>query len=139
MLLNKETFSFKDEVFTVYELSALQRIELLEYLTSEEKAHQADVIDESESAQSTRLISFNIRAGARVVAMSLWHGTDKAESVEQLHRQVLETWPVAAIGEADSLVKRLSGMLPEVAADESERQSAANLEKEVDAEPLQKP
>lgn len=140
MFLKKEEFTFNGESVTVSELSALQRIELLEYLAKEEKAQRSVPEDEQEEVLAADLVGLNIRAGARLVAMSLWHGTDKTVSVDDLHQQVLETWPVEAIGQADMQVKLLSGMIKLVASDQEVSEEAEETTTE-EAAPvsLQKP
>lgn len=137
MFLKKETFTYNGESVTVSELSALQRIEMLEYLAKEEKAQKDAPENEPEELQAAGLVGMNIRAGARLVAMSLWHGTDKTLSVDDLHQQVLETWPVEAIGKADTQVKLLSGMIKLVTPDEEAAEDTT--EEEAETEPLQKP
>lgn len=137
MFLKKEIFTYNGESVTVSELSALQRIEMLEYLAKEEKAQKDAPENEPEELQAAGLVGMNIRAGARLVAMSLWHGTDKTLSVDDLHQQVLETWPVEAIGKADTQVKLLSGMIKLVTPDEEAAEDTT--EEEAETEPLQKP
>lgn len=137
MFLKKEAFTYNGESVTVSELSALQRIEMLEYLAKEEKAQKDAPENEPEELQAAGLVGMNIRAGARLVAMSLWHGTDKTLSVDDLHQQVLETWPVEAIGKADTQVKLLSGMIKLVTPDEEAAEDTT--EEEAETEPLQKP
>lgn len=140
MFLKKEEFTFNGGSITVSELSALQRIELLEYLAKEDKAQKSVAENEPEEVQAAGLVGFNIRAGARVVAMSIWHGTDKTASVDELHQQVLETWPVEAIGKADMQVKLLSGMIIPVTSDQDEPEVAEEPNAEEAApESLQKP
>lgn len=140
MFLKKDTFTFNGESKIVYELSALQRIELLEFLAKEEKAQQAMADGESEEVQSARFIGFNIRAGARVVSMSLWQGTDKTLSVEQLYQEVMETWPVEAIGKADMQIKVLSGMILSTAeSSEPAAETEESQNKEAETDPAQKP
>ncbi|MEW5290291.1 phage minor tail protein G [Erwinia papayae] len=140
MFLKKDTFTFNGGSKTLHELSALQRIELLEFLATEEKARQTLAEGEPEEVQSARFVGFNIRAGARVVAMSLWQGTDKTLSVEQLYQEVMETWPVEAIGKADMQIKVLSGMILTAAeSSDSAAESEENQDKEADTDPAQKP
>lgn len=140
MFLKQEEFTFNGQSLVIHELSALQRIELLEYLAREEKAQQPLSDDEPEEMQSARLVSFSIRAGARVVAMSLWQGSDKTTSVDQQQQQVLENWPVEAIGKADIRIKLLSGMIRPATDDEGKQPDVSgNQEEEVRTEPLQKP
>lgn len=76
---------------TITELSALQRITYLEYLAAEEKALSAISDDLDDQKMSAGLVSMSIRAGARLIALSLWHNDPKGPSEEELHQQVMST------------------------------------------------
>lgn len=111
MFLKKEPFNYLGESTTLNELSALQRIEYLEFLAAEEKTlgHESDSISDQE--MTARLVGSNIRCGARVIALSLWHNDPAGPDEEALYQQVLKGWPPEAIGKAEMQVKLLSGML----------------------------
>lgn len=111
MFLKKEPFNYLGESTTLNELSALQRIEYLEFLAAEEKTlgHESDSISDQE--MTARLVGSNIRCGARVIALSLWHNDHAGPDEEALYQQVLKGWPPEAIGKAEMQVKLLSGML----------------------------
>lgn len=100
MFLKSELFEFNGANATLYELSALQRVELLHYLAAQEKALPNDEPDEQ--ILSAALVELNIRAGAMVVAMSLWHSESPKPDIHELQQQVMSTWPVEAIGKADT-------------------------------------
>ncbi|POP41740.1 phage minor tail protein G [Superficieibacter electus] len=117
MFLKKDTFTFNDESLTLSELSALQRIEFLDYLAKEEKAAKSSGDEMDEQQMTARLVGMSIRAGAWLVAQSLWHSDPAGPDASELHQQVLSTWPADAIGQAEMMVKTLSGMLPPVAED----------------------
>lgn len=111
MFLKSAVFDHEGKSLTLYELSALQRIDHLQYLAEQELPPDAAV---------PLIVAQNIRVGARVVAESLWQGltekevtTEKIkEQIDNLHREVLSTWPVAMIGAGDYFVKKLSDMIP---------------------------
>lgn len=130
MFLKKEVFTFNGHSLDIYELSALQRIEILEWLAGEEKLHEQSAAGKSEEDKVAHLLGFNIRASARITAMSLWHSSDKSKTVDQLQQEILETWPVEAIGKSDSQVKVLSGMV----RTETVSQSADGAEEEAETE-----
>ena len=111
MFLKKEPFNYLGESTTLNELSALQRIEYLEFLAAVEKTlgHESDIISDQE--MTARLVGSNIRCGARVIALSLWHNDPAGPDEEALYQQVLKGWPPEAIGKAEMQVKLLSGML----------------------------
>lgn len=130
MFLKKDTFTFNGESLTLSELSALQRIDFLDYLSKEEKAAKSlgDELDEQQ--MTTRLLGMSIRAGARLVAQSLWHNDPSGPDTEELHQQVLSTWPADAIAQAEMMVKTLSGMLPPVAEDSGGETEEEGIETE---------
>lgn len=118
MFLKSELFEFNGANATLYELSALQRVELLHYLAAQEKALPNDEPDEQ--ILSAALVELDIRAGAMVVAMSLWHSESPKPDIHDLQQQVMSTWPVEAIGKADTQVKVLSGMMANLQTTEQE-------------------
>lgn len=130
MFLKSELFEFNGAKTTLYELSALQRVELLHYLAAQEKALPKDEPDDQTLASA--LIELNIRAGAMIIAMSLWHSESPKPDIHDLQQQVMSTWPVEAIGKADTQVKILSGMLNpdqgEVTKDAAPSESVAEEE-----------
>lgn len=109
MFLKSELFEFNGAKTTLYELSALQRVELLHYLAAQEKALPKDEPDDQ--TLTSALVELNIRAGAMIIAMSLWHSESPKPDIHDLQQQVMSTWPVEAIGKADTQVKILSDML----------------------------
>lgn len=111
MFLKKEKFTWQTESLTIFELSALQRIEYITFMAAEEKAVSADSDGISDQEMTARLIGSNIRCGARLIAMSLWHNDPAGTDVETLYQQVLSGWPPEAIGKAEMEIKLLSGML----------------------------
>lgn len=110
MFLKTEPFERNGVTVTLYELSALQRIEHLEHLKALESIDNVDM---------QAAMKMTITSGALLVAMSLWHahplkGTHKTpkEDVEQIQNEVLTTWSLEFIAEAEYSVKLLSGMVP---------------------------
>ncbi|HBV9510974.1 phage minor tail protein G [Klebsiella variicola] len=137
MFLKKEKFTWQNESLTIFELSALQRIDFLTFMANEEKAVSADSDGISDQEVTTRLIGSNIRCGARLIAMSLWHNDPAGTDVETLYQQVLKSWPPEAIGKAEMQVKLLSGMLLPVEDEKDDHQDEDGLTDEsVNAEPV---
>lgn len=114
MFLKNEPFTFNGESVTVFELSALQRIEFLEFLARVEKALDNDRENLSDQEMTARLVGMSISAGAYVIAQSLWHNDKTGPTVDELHQQVMMEWPAEAIGKAEMQIKLLSGMVPPV-------------------------
>ncbi len=143
MFLKKEKFTWQTESLTIFELSALQRIEYITFMAAEEKAVSADSDGISDQEMTARLIGSNIRCGARLIAMSLWHNEPAGTDVETLYQQVLSSWPPEAIGKAEMQVKLLSGMLFPVEDEKGDHQdvegvteSSANEESVTAEKPL---
>lgn len=119
---------------TLTELSALQRLQYLEYIAGEEswlKDQQENALD------LTRLSAMNIRVSARLVALALLKNRtpdldildDNACRIaaDNLQREVLATWSWEGIAASALQVRELSGMLP---AEEK------NTPQEPDPEPI---
>lgn len=120
MFLKKEDFTYNDESATIFELSALQRIQFLTFLAREEKEVGDDSDGISDQEMTARLVGSNIRCGARLIAMSLWHNDPAGADVDTLYNQVLSSWPPEAIGKAEMQIKLLSGMLVPVENDNAD-------------------
>ncbi|AVR03766.1 phage minor tail protein G [Pluralibacter gergoviae] len=127
MFLKKEPFEFNGHSTTLSELSALQRINYLEYLAGEEKTLAATDEELSEHAMTTQLIGMSIRNGARLISYSLWHNDPNGPSEDQLFVQVMNSWPAEAIGQAEVAVKTLSGMIAPAAEDQQPEGDAAQV------------
>jgi phage minor tail protein G len=109
MFLKSEPFEFNGETVTLYELSALQRIEFVSYIA---ELHQR-LPDDTDNPDTARIATeINVKVGARIVAMSLWQADIKGPSVDELQNEVLASWPLQAIAMAEFQVKELSSMLP---------------------------
>ena len=116
MFLKSEPFEFNGHTVTLYELSALQRIEHLKYYADLNK----DLPDHADEKDNYHLlVARNIQAGARLVAMSLWQADITGPGVEILHQQVMTGWPPEMIGAAEFMVKQLSNMIPQEPAPDS--------------------
>ena len=124
--LKKEEFEYNGVRTQISELSALQRISYLEYLAREEKDLSVDVDELSEQEVNARLIKMDVRTGALLIALSLWHNDPSGPSEEELQQQVLRSWPPEAIGKAQIQIQLLSGMLPPVSDEEQETESINN-------------
>lgn len=110
MFLKTELLEHNGSSVTLYQLSALQRIEHLEYLKKLEAVEEGDF---------QTAITLTVKNGAYLVALSLWHGhalkgtlpEGAPAEVSKIQDEVLQTWPTELIAEADFKVKRLSGMI----------------------------
>ena len=117
MFLKTQPLEYNGETVTLYELSALQRIEFIGYIADVNKDVPANDTEISQEVLNGIVTTINVKISARIVAMSLWQEEGlKGPSVDELHQDVLSGWPLPAISEADFIVRTLSGMLPVASA-----------------------
>lgn len=125
MFLKSELLESNGSSVTLFQLSALQRIEHLEYLKQMEAIEGSDI---------QAAVSLTVNSGAYLVAMSLWHGhplkgsqgENAAAEVAKIQDEVMQTWPMELVAEAEFKVKLLSGMIAPVTdepADPGEEQN----------------
>lgn len=132
MFLKSEPFEFNGHTVTLYELSALHRLQHLQHIADEENK----IPEGSDGDELYRLlIARNIRLGGRVVAMSLWQADTSGPDVETLYQQVMSGWPVEMVGAADLKVKELSDMITPAPEASTGDESQAEQE-EITAEKL---
>ena len=119
MFLKSELLESNGSSVTLFQLSALQRIEHLEYLKQMEAVEGGDI---------QAAVTLTVKSGAYLVAMSLWHGhslkgsqgDNAAAEVAKIQDEVMQTWPAELIAEAEFKVKLLSGMIAPVTDDPEE-------------------
>lgn len=119
MFLKSELLESNGSSVTLFQLSALQRIEHLEYLKQMEAVEGGDI---------QAAVTLTVKSGAYLVAMSLWHGhslkgsqgDNAAAEVAKIQDEVMQTWPAELIAEAEYKVKLLSGMIAPVTDDSEE-------------------
>ncbi|ENK7103006.1 phage minor tail protein G [Enterobacter ludwigii] len=119
MFLKSELLESNGSSVTLFQLSALQRIEHLEYLKQMEAVEGGDI---------QAAVTLTVKSGAYLVAMSLWHGhslkgsqgDNAAAEVAKIQNEVMQTWPAELIAEAEYKVKLLSGMISPVTDDPEE-------------------
>lgn len=119
MFLKSEQLESNGSSVTLFQLSALQRIEHLEYLKQMEAVEGGDI---------QAAVTLTVKSGAYLVAMSLWHGhplkgsqgENAAAEVARIQDEVMQTWPAELIAEAEFKVKLLSGMIAPVTDDPAE-------------------
>ncbi|MFT4289674.1 phage tail assembly chaperone G [Enterobacter soli] len=119
MFLKSELLESNGSSVTLFQLSALQRIEHLEYLKQMEAIEGGDI---------QAAVTLTVKSGAFLVAMSLWHGhplkgsqgENAAAEVAKIQDEVLQTWPTELVAEAEFKVKLLSGMIAPVTDDPAE-------------------
>ena len=129
MFLKSELLESNGSSVTLFQLSALQRIEHLEYLQQMEAVEGGDI---------QAAVTLTVKSGAYLVAMSLWHGhslkgsqgDNAAAEVAKIQDEVMQTWPAELIAEAEFKVKLLSGMIAPVTDDPEEPSEEQNEQAE---------
>lgn len=134
-MLKTEPFPFNGETTTIYELSALNRIEFLEYLAEQEKTIPAEGTDAT--LRNAAISAFSIREASRVVAMSLQNADRKGPTVNEVQQDVLETWSLDAIIAASFAIKVLSGIIkPQIVETTDTDDTAAETQSTEETEPV---
>lgn len=117
------------------ELNGLQRLEYLEYLSDLE-----DELDQKQKtvspAKITAIIaSVNIKAAARLVALSL-SNFDEGNSfnVEDVQCKILKDYGLSDINSASFEIRELSGMIPKPSANEKDENNSDSTAEPVTAE-----
>ncbi|MCA7012521.1 phage minor tail protein G [Dickeya dadantii] len=109
MFLNNEEIEICSTCIKLNELSGLQRIEYLEYITGVQKLIKEweNLPDEDRLPKAVRV---NVEVNAWLISRSLWHN-DRSKSVDTLRDEVMQQWSADSIASAGNNVLRLSGLL----------------------------
>ncbi|HAF8818509.1 TPA: phage minor tail protein G [Salmonella enterica] len=123
MFLKSEEFSYSGESVMLYELSALQRVEYLEFIQKRTAEHDALPEDTTKEARSVAYLKMGVEINAWLVSRSLFNGSSGHDSastgggegnssrdVETLHQCLSEQWSYEALGKGADVVLALSGM-----------------------------
>ena len=106
--LKKESLPLEGGSVVLYELSALQRADYFEYLASLEADTPEDI---TEMKRMALMVKRNVQVNAWVVSRSLWQGSPDRDE-DELHLEVMRTWPSEALNIAVEKVLDLSGIAP---------------------------
>lgn len=142
MFLKSEEFSYSGESVMLYELSALQRVEYLEFIQKRTAEHDALPEDTTKEARSVAYLKMGVEINAWLVSRSLFNGSgghdsvsDRASTslstgggeenssrdVETLHQCLSAQWSYEALGKGADVVLALSGMTVSDKDDNAER------------------
>lgn len=113
MFLKKETFVYNGEEVVLSELSALQRIDYLAFVTQKTDAFEGDAKDFGTQEYAEAFMRLTIEINAWLVSRSLFH-LDQSKDENALYQQVLSEWSYTAIAFGADKVLELSGMSVEV-------------------------
>ncbi|MBO8132457.1 phage tail assembly chaperone G [Dickeya fangzhongdai] len=121
MFLNNEEIEIGSTCITLNELSGLQRIEYLEYITGVQKSLKEweSLPDDERLPKALRV---NVEVNAWLISRSLWHN-DRNKSVDALRDEIMQQWSVENITAAGNSVLKLSGMLTENTDSDEDKKS----------------
>lgn len=134
MFLRKENLPIRGESIVLSELSALQRLEYFEYLSSLEASLPEDAFGLKQQALQMKI---NLNVNAWLISRSLWHETPD-QDVDEIQQKVVRTWPSEAMNLAVEKILTLSDMLPQVPEDEEPKPELEGSESPVQDKPLAK-
>lgn len=119
MFLKQEPLDIKGQSVTLSELSALQRIEYLEFLTHQDNQLKHVPDEASAIVRQTAYLRMSLEINAWLLSRSMWH-QDRSSDVCSLYSLVLNDWAPDALSHAASRVLVLSGMVPSNDAQEED-------------------
>lgn len=109
MFLKKETFAYNGEEVVLSELSALQRIDYLAFVTQKTESFDSEYKDAGSQEYAGAFMRLNIEINAWLVSRSLFH-LDQSQDEKALYQQVISEWSYDAIAFGSEKVLELSGM-----------------------------
>ena len=125
--LKKDVLTVGEDMVTLYELSALNRIEYLEYVFDAKKTLPAEGASQDETVKAVTLLA--IRDYAMLVALSLSQASDENRDIPELMNEVLSEYGTDALTRAATMVRELSGMAVTERSDPEEDMEPLSLEK----------
>ncbi|UXE39625.1 phage minor tail protein domain-containing protein [Raoultella ornithinolytica] len=106
--LRKDNLPIGEDTVTLYELSALSRIEYLEYVFNAKNTLPPDDAAADEKFKAVSLIT--LRDYAMLVALSLSQAPDENREAAEIMNDVLREYGAGSLAQAAMLVRELSGM-----------------------------
>lgn len=111
MFLKKEPFEYEGEKTVLHELSGLQRIDYLAFVSEKTALFDSLPAEMSQQESVQAFMQLSIEINAWLISRSLAH-LDKKQDENALYQQVLHEWSYGAIAAGADKVLVLSGMLP---------------------------
>lgn len=107
--LKKDFITIGEDRVTLYELSALNRIEYLEYVFSAKKSIPEDEDQTDDKIKAASILT--IKDFAMLVALSLSQAPSESREASELLNEVISDFGVDGLTRAAQMVRELSGML----------------------------
>lgn len=105
--LKKDILTVGEDKVTLYELSALNRMEYLEYVFNAKNTLPVEA-SQDETVKAVTLLA--IRDYGMLVALSLSQNPDENRDIAELMNEVLSEYGADALTRAATMVRELSGM-----------------------------
>ncbi|WP_432782134.1 phage minor tail protein domain-containing protein [Klebsiella michiganensis] len=124
--LIKDVLTVGEDTVTLYELSALNRMEYLEYVFNAKNTLPVEA-SQDETVKAVTLLA--IRDYGMLVALSLSQAPDENRDIAELMNEVLSEYGTGALTRAATMVRELSGMAVMERSDPEENKEPLSLEK----------
>ncbi|WP_368868760.1 phage tail assembly chaperone G [Proteus penneri] len=108
MFLKQKTLNYGENNIVIHELSALQRVEYFDFLV-EQSEHKAPEKNNDDIKRTAFYLRLSVEANAWLVSCSLQQG---AQEVNDVYKEVINTWPPSMLESVAKEVLLLSDMLP---------------------------
>lgn len=136
MFLKKEELKYAGSAVVLYELSGLQRVEYLEFISVRSADFDSATAGVEESVRRLAFLQMGVDINAWLVSRSLWNEKQEGD-VDATYQSVRRTWSYDALGQGADQVLAMSGMalaIPERDPDDTEPVDAdPSLNKEPDS------
>ncbi|WP_337228469.1 phage tail assembly chaperone G [Proteus faecis] len=108
MFLKQKTLNYGENNIVIHELSALQRVEYFDFLV-EQSEHKAPEKNSDDIKRTAFYLRLSVEANAWLVSCSLQQGS---QEVNDVYKEVINTWPPSMLESVAKEVLLLSDMLP---------------------------
>ncbi|MBJ2116134.1 phage tail assembly chaperone G [Proteus penneri] len=108
MFLKQKTLNYGENNIVIHELSALQRVEYFDFLV-EQSEHKAPEKNNDDIKRTAFYLRLSVEANAWLVSCSLQQGS---QEVNDVYKEVINTWPPSMLESVAKEVLLLSDMLP---------------------------
>lgn len=109
MFLKQKTLNYGENNIVIHELSALQRVEYFDFLV-EQSEHKAPEKNSDDIKRTAFYLRLSVEANAWLVSCSLQQ--QGSQEVNDVYKEVINTWPPSMLESVAKEVLLLSDMLP---------------------------
>nr|MBG3153120.1 phage minor tail protein G [Proteus mirabilis] len=109
MFLKQKTLNYGENNIVIHELSALQRVEYFDFLV-EQSEHKVPEKNNDDIKRTAFYLRLSVEANAWLVSCSLQQ--QRSQEVNDVYKEVINTWPPSMLESVAKEVLLLSDMLP---------------------------